>query len=86
MTGPNSTQKEHKMPEDEIKISLTVKGIVAGFLKDSVFDGLWCPDADCACALDDLMPCDSFVIGCCPGYKQKCDCGEHDWHIGTEKE
>jgi len=34
------------------------------------FDGLFNDDLDCACVLEDLMPCDSPCMECCPGYRQ----------------
>lgn len=69
-----------------------VSDIVIGYLKTKGYDGLWSPDAECACEVGDLMPCEEIGIGGCePGYKIACsgddciaggDCG--DWHIGRE--
>lgn len=69
-----------------------VSSIVIEYLKAKGYDGLWSPDAECACEVADLMPCEEIGIGGCePGYKIKCggddciaggDCGK--WHISRE--
>lgn len=64
---------------------MNVRSITAEWLKINGFDGLYA-DGDCACSIDDLMPCDECSINCAPGYKTPCDCGEHDYHISAEKE
>lgn len=54
---------------------------VEKYLNDNYFDGL-CND-DCACILDDLMPCGFDLDNCIchPGIVTKCDCGDHDFHV-----
>lgn len=47
----------------------TVKEIVAGFLKANGYDGLFDLCGECACELDDLMPCDEPNGRCTAGYK-----------------
>lgn len=71
---------------------MNVREIIAKYLKDNGFDGLYSP-GECGCKLDDLMPCDGIGISCnpeeCfPGFLGPCpaDCGEHDFHIGNPKE
>ena len=58
--------------------------IVAEWLEKNDFDGL-CGDMECACVVGDLNPCGEMKANCIPGYKVDCDCGDHDWHIVTEK-
>lgn len=65
----------------------TVRDIVRLHLAQGGFDGLYCDD--CACTVDDLMPCDEIGIGECePGMKSSCpsDCGEHGFHIAPRVE
>ena len=59
--------------------------IVAVYLEQIGFDGLYQP-GECACKKDDLFPCDILSTERCePGYLTECDCGDHDFHIGPEK-
>lgn len=60
-----------------------VHDIVAEYLKRYGYDGLFNSDADCACELDELAPCGEPSFSCHPGFKYGCDCGDHDFHIGT---
>ncbi len=46
---------------------MTVHDIVAQYLVDNGYDGLYTDD--CGCLLDDLMPCCSECGNCEPGYK-----------------
>jgi hypothetical protein len=61
----------------------TVEKIVKQWLIDNKYDGLYA-DFACGCDLNDFMPCSDWVGGCEPGYKTKCDCGDHDFHISGE--
>jgi hypothetical protein len=64
---------------------MTCKEIVKKYLQDNGFDGLYEP-GECGCDLDDFMPCGGdCAMTCQPGYKTKCDCGEHDFHISLNK-
>ena len=65
----------------------TVREIVATFLRDEGYDGLFCPNDDCACQLSDLFPCGEFGDDCEAGYKEPCPdgCGEHEFHILRDK-
>ena len=64
---------------------MTVRDIVRDYLRKHGYDGLYNDAGDCACLIDDLMPCTAcegaYVDDCEPGYKTPCDCGGHDWHI-----
>lgn len=62
----------------------TTLEIIAEYLKANNYDGLYseCGCDGCACEIDDLAPCGESSLGCNPGYKQPCDCGDHDFHIG----
>jgi hypothetical protein len=62
-----------------------VKEIMEQWLRDRDYDGLYNGVADCACLLSDLRPCDGDISACVPGYKAPCDCGEHNFHIQSEK-
>jgi len=65
----------------------TVKEVIKHFLIRNKFDGLVNDDGECGCIIDDLMPCypNEGILECKAGYKQPCDCGDHDFHISTEK-
>lgn len=66
---------------------MNVKGIVKEYLKNNKYDGLYNPDSDCACGIDDLYPCGGeWIDKCEPGYQVPCDCGDHDYHIQGNKE
>ena len=60
---------------------MAIKEIVEQYLKDNGYDGLWNPDVNCGCAVDDLFPCsgdNGGIIDCEPGYRVPCD-GNCDW-------
>lgn len=59
----------------------TIQQIIKDYLVAHDFDGLFCEDIDCACVVDDLMPCGNPYPDCTPGKRVPCDCGEHDYHI-----
>lgn len=66
----------------------TVRDLVLVQLKAGGYEGLVHEDRECACALDDLMPCEDQVIGCEAGWKGPCGegcnaAGDCDWHITT---
>lgn len=50
---------------------MTVKEIVAEYLKSKKYDGLVLPDAECGCSLDDFIPCGEISDECQAGYKHK---------------
>jgi len=62
---------------------MTVKEIVAEWLKANGYGGLCNTDIDCGCELADLMPCDSEGCDLCePAYRcdpdcKNCDATEH---------
>ena len=64
----------------------TVFEIVENYLKASGFDGLYNGYADCACVVGDLSPCGEMSGDCQAGYKFPCNCGDHDFHIGSAEE
>jgi len=59
----------------------TVMEIVRQHLRYAGYDGLYNADAECACKVDRLAPCDEMSETCRAGWEVPCDCGEHDWHI-----
>lgn len=55
---------------------MDVLGIVRKYLEDNNYAGLYSA-GECACTLDDLVPCDEILRDCCPGDKVAgCTCGE----------
>lgn len=66
---------------------MNIREIVKQWLIDNKYDGLY--SDDCACVIDDLIPCDFVEAGCkaghripCPG-KERCDFyGDCKFHIG----
>ena len=59
--------------------------IIKKFLIDNDYDGLYL-NGDCACGLDNLIPCHEPSPNCEAGYKTKCGKnGEYDYHIGSIK-
>jgi len=60
---------------------MTVKEIVEEWLKEHGYDGLCNPDAECGCALDDLIPCEGACDLCQPAYKGAPT--DYDGYIGA---
>lgn len=61
--------------------------IVSDHLTALGADGLVCPDAECACRLGELAPCDSDFGGCQPGWiGLPRDPSQEDWTMWTSKE
>lgn len=58
----------------------TVLHILTAAIKERGFDGLYCEDNECSCALGDLAPCDGIQPQCTMGYKRTCpEC--HQWGV-----
>lgn len=49
----------------------TVRDIVIDYLKENGYDGLYNPDVECGCFINDLVPCCERFDECMPGMKQK---------------
>lgn len=69
-----------------------VLDIVALYLKQNGYDGLYF-ESECGCLLSEgLGPCSHFDERCRPGYKTECTgptdfCdGDCDYHVGPDKE
>ena len=72
-----------------------VNDIVKEYLKENEFDGLYNPDGECACEINDLQPCCENFSECRPGYIKTCDQltdeekkhldGACDWFICKDK-
>ena len=67
-----------------------VKQIIEEHLKRCGYDGLMATSGtECACLVDDLMPCEGDISGCVPGWKIHCgeNCevdgcaGDMDFHV-----
>ena len=59
--------------------------IVKAHLVQNGFDGLYQPDAECACEISDLQPCGDEFGSCKAGYKRDDPSSPGDWLIGPEK-
>ena len=57
-------------------MNITVKEIVAKYLAEHGYGGLYCHDTGCGCELADLVPCDNPCDQCEAAYRVKADC-EH---------
>lgn len=64
---------------------MNVQEIVASYLREHGYDGLFNEEAECACELGDLNACGELGAGCEAGYRVPCTCGDHDWHIVSSK-
>lgn len=74
----------------------SVKDLIIHALKDLGYDGLFNADEECACAVEELCPCEGFQEDCCAGIKARCNCNDdedgegldplHDYHINIKKE
>ena len=61
---------------------MEIKAIVEQYLISNGYDGLYSL-YDCACKLDDLMPCLEIRSDCTAGYEMECDCKMGcNFHIG----
>jgi len=47
----------------------TIQELVAASLRAQGYDGLFNPGDECACILNDLMPCDEPSINCVAGFR-----------------
>lgn len=63
---------------------MNIKEIVENWLKKHKYDGLYNPNIECGCFLDDLMPCNEVCSDCESGYKKPDPTGEYDWLIGPK--
>lgn len=65
---------------------MTVKEIIVKYLKENGYDGLFEPDGECGCRIDDLIPCSELNEHCETGYKKLCtDCNEQECEYRHEK-
>lgn len=55
---------------------ITVDEIVKAYLKAHGYDGLYHPDWECGCWVDDLLLCGSHCGDCKPGVEQTNDDGD----------
>jgi hypothetical protein len=62
-----------------------VGDIVVEYLTDNGYHGLYNPDGECACLIDDLGTCENIYQNCIAGWLAPCTCGEHDWHITADR-
>ncbi len=66
---------------------MNIKEIVANYLVEKGYGGLYDADCECGCEIDDLFPCDDVCPDCVAGYKILCTCGEGcPYHIGPKKD
>jgi len=64
---------------------MTVKGIIAKFLDENGYDGLYDDTGECGCKKDDLIPCGDYCGGCKPGFLHLGG-DEYDFYIKLEQE
>lgn len=62
-------------------MTIDMRQILAEALRNRDYDGLFNPDAECGCVLDDLAPCDENPWECVPGYLDEEAAREHDCEI-----
>lgn len=65
---------------------LTVLQILTAWLREHGYDGLYDPDQECGCAIDDLVCCCEACDQCLPGYKVPDPDDLYDCLIGPKKE
>ena len=61
----------------------TIIKIITKHLHDEGFDGLYHPDAECACLIGDLNPCGETFADCKTGYRRDLPSGE--WEVSKDK-
>ena len=64
-----------------VSAPITVEEIVAAWLRANGYDGLYDPDEDCGCSVDDLNECEGGWH-CLPGMKRS---DGQIWPIGPEE-
>lgn len=69
-----------------MKMPTTVQEILEDWLRCQGYDGLVSDGAECACQLDDLMPCSAPCDTCQPGYRGPDPSGEMEWLMYASKE
>jgi len=62
-----------------------VGDIVVAYLEREGYHGLYNPDGKCACLIKDIGACENLYQDCIAGWLAPCDCGEHDWHITSDR-
>jgi len=67
-------------------VKMVVREIIAEWLQEHGYDGLFNTESECACLIEDFFECGYAAPDCEAGYMTKCDCGEHDYHISPNKE
>ena len=61
---------------------MTCHDILKNWLTENGYDGLCSSGGECACDVDDFVPCGADPSNCEPGHKAECDCAEeHSFHI-----
>ncbi len=57
---------------------MNVKQMVVEHLEKNGYDGLYAPDGECGCLIDDLAPCEEFQPGCLAGYMVQAPPGDEN--------
>jgi len=63
---------------------MTVETLVAKWLRNNGYDGLYYP-GECACLVDDLAPCCENFMDCSPGYRYPPEDDEADFTMCAER-
>ncbi len=64
---------------------MTVLEIVEKYLRDNGYDGLYNPDDECGCLINDLAPCGEMNEECRAGIILERDSGGYDFIIGERR-
>ena len=77
--------KNGEITMSEKTATIDVKGIVMEYLKAHGYDGLYNPDIECGCGLDDFCPCDDGPNrDCIPAFHHKCNECRDGYKSGEE--
>ena len=75
-----------KLQSNTRRCRMDVQKIVKKYLHENGFGGLMEPWGECACEIDDLMPCCDPCADCEPGYKHVTDMSKGwDFRISKTK-
>ena len=81
-TGPGDENSKNAKRTGEMEMPeiRSLSEVIVNYLKEIGADGLCNPEAECACDIDDLAPCDCIDLqDCVPARKKTCaNCPERD--------
>lgn len=62
----------------------TCQKIIEEYLITNEYDGLYHPDEECGCLLNDLAPCGNSCLSCLPGVRLEPSKLNHDFVVGPK--